>query len=74
MSRGPLGLVEIGWSCSGFPNWTITILLLVLIKMFLEDLNKEQPRSEDVKHGFFKDRVDVNCCDFSNKFDFRFVL
>ncbi|XP_023325908.1 diacylglycerol O-acyltransferase 1 isoform X2 [Eurytemora carolleeae] len=34
------GLQELGWNCSGFPSWASVLLSLILIKMFLENINK----------------------------------
>jgi len=38
--RDPMGFGRLVWNCSGILNWTVLLLILVAIKMFLENLNK----------------------------------
>ena len=35
-----MGFGRLVWNCSGILNWTVLLLILVAIKMFLENLNK----------------------------------
>ena len=42
-----MGFGRLVWNCSGILNWTVLLLILVAIKMFLENLNKVRILKKD---------------------------